>query len=157
MATAVKKTIKVEVSQETVNYVQRIDLEANSRKVLLEDIARQLGVKTKAFRDYHEEYMEFDAEYQLIKNQIQETYIPEELRTKHELTWQLDFSTNLLIIDITCQCGIDLANSGTLDWTPKTDTVVEASTTRIANAEYTAEYETKSCNCGSSDGCACGK
>lgn len=121
------KIYYIEVSQETVNYIQGVDLEANSRKALLTTIATDLGVKSAAFKDYQKEYLEFDAEYQLIKQGIQDIYVPKALTDNHSLTWTLNFQTNLIKIEVTCDCGVEAIDNGEIVLgTPNTvDNIIE--------------------------------
>lgn len=120
------KRIEIQVSQQTVNYIQGVSFEVSSRQSLLATIGSINGVTSASFREYQKEYFAFDAEYQLIKERLQEIYIPAELRN-HELTWSLDFQRQVLIVDVTSPSGVKLVESGVLDFTPKfeNDDIVE--------------------------------
>jgi hypothetical protein len=138
------KRIEIKVSQETVDYIQGISFEVSSRQSLLATLATVNGVTSASFKEYQKEYFAFDAEYQLIKDRLQEIYIPAELR-QHELTWNLDFQRGVLIVDVTSLSGVKLVESGVLDFTPKfeNDDIV---------ATFNKEEET-----ACSSGCACSK
>lgn len=118
-------SIKIEVNQDTVNYIQAISMECSSRQSLLNTISQLQGTASKAFKDYHKEYVEFDAEYQLIKERLQEIYIPKKLRDL-PIDWSLDFQTNLLTVTPLTQEGIELINSYSFDITPNCeDDIIE--------------------------------
>jgi len=139
------KKIKVEVSQDTVNYIHAVDLEVNSRKTLLGSLADQLGVSSKAFKDYQKEFIEFDAEYQLIKNKLQSIYVPDELTNgNHDVKWALNFSTNLIEIDVLDASAIRLIESNSISFQPRTDDLVET---------FYKEKDDEDCSAG----CACSR
>lgn len=111
------KTVKIEVNQETANYIQSVSMEVSSRQTLLNTISQLQGVNSPAFSDYQKEFFTFDGEFQLIKERLQEIYIPESLRNAG-INWDLDFQTNLITITPTSAKGLELINSGTLSYEP---------------------------------------
>lgn len=139
------KIVKIEVSQETVNYVQAIGLEVESRKSLLSSIAERLGIKSVQFKEYEEELVKFNSEFELIKEHLKNIYIPEELRDNHQLQWNLNYQTNILTVEVLCDCGIALVESGKLDFTPEFDDLVE----KFSNKE-----DDEDCGCEGNCGCA---
>lgn len=111
------RNVKIEVNQETVNYIQSVSMEDSARQTLLNTISQLQGTGSTAFKDYQKEFFAYNAEYQLIKERLQEIYIPEKLRNAG-VDWDLNFQTNIITVTPTNQIGIDLINSGTLDFTP---------------------------------------
>jgi hypothetical protein len=102
------KIIEIPIPQETINYMQAIALNVNGRKDLLTFIANQLGVDSKPFRDYEKEYLDYNAEYELAKNEFRDKYIPKELQ-KHQVKWTISYVTNILTMEILCDCGVKIA------------------------------------------------
>ena len=106
-----KKT--VEVSQDLVNYIERLDYEATSYKdVILTLLDAHKGdtdgsaIDNPVFKSYQEKFSKIKAEYDLAKNQITQEYIPDCLK-EHQVDWSLEYSTCLLTINVKCDCGVE--------------------------------------------------
>lgn len=106
------KQIKLNVSQETVNYLQRLNFEVMTRTEVItklleihkDDIDDSLFV-SKPFLKYSEELSRVKAEYELAKVEVEKTYVPEVLHG-HTFNWNVDFQTNEMTIDVLCECGV---------------------------------------------------
>lgn len=107
------RTIKINVPAEVVNYVQRVGFECEARADIIkwmfdrhkldEDAS---VISSPAFKAYHDEYVEFRTEFEMAKVKIQEEYVPKVLNG-HKINWNLDYNTEVLQIDILCDCEID--------------------------------------------------
>ena len=108
------KQIKLVVTQEMVNYLQRLSFEVQTREEIItkllethkDDIDGSLFT-SKPFLKYSEELSRIKAEFELAKSEVENIYIPEVLRGKHKYNWNVDFMTNELTIDVLCECGIE--------------------------------------------------
>lgn len=119
------KSVNIEINQETVNYIQSVSMEVSSRQTLLNTISQLQGVGSTAFKDYQKEFFAFDGEYQLIKERLQDIYIPTKLRAA-SVDWNLDFQTNLMTVTPLTSQGVELINSGTLSYAPNVeDDIIE--------------------------------
>ena len=64
---------KIIIPQEEVNYLQKLNYEIEARKNLCQFLIRQ-NIRNKAFDDYHNEYIELFAEYELAKLELENNY-----------------------------------------------------------------------------------
>ena len=107
------KTIKVNVTQETINYLQRLNYEVFTREEIITKLLEMHKndnddslFTSKPFLKYSEELSRVKAEYELAKVELEKIYIPTELYGKHQYNWTIDFATNVMTIDVLCECGI---------------------------------------------------
>ena len=89
---------KIIIPQEEVNYLQKLNYEIEARKNLCQFLIRQ-NIRNKAFDDYHNEYIELLAEYELAKLELQNNYIKPVIGNQ-TCNWNLDFQTNEVNIDV---------------------------------------------------------
>ena len=107
------KQIKINVTQEMVDYLQRLNFEVQTREEIItkllemhkDDSDDSLFV-SKPFLKYSEELSRVKAEYEMAKLEVEKLYVPKELYGQHEYKWNIDFSTNEMTIDVLCACGI---------------------------------------------------
>ena len=107
------KQIKINIKQEMIDYIQRLNFEVQTREEIItkllemhkDDSDDSLFV-SKPFLKYSEELSRVKAEYELAKVEVEKLYIPKELYGKHQYNWSIDFSTNEMTIDVICECGI---------------------------------------------------
>lgn len=101
------KTFKININDELVNYLEKLSYEVNARerivKTMLADTAYTDLMKNENFIKYQQRYELSFFEYELAKQEIQEL-IPEHLRAKHQLAWNIDFRTSILWITFNCNC-----------------------------------------------------
>lgn len=89
------KIFAVEVSQKTVDFLERISYELEGQKRVIKELINENQnnpdfLQNKAFIAFNARYEEKTAEYEIAKKEAQETYIPEEF--ERELTsWEIDF------------------------------------------------------------------
>lgn len=107
------RTIKINIDQKIVNYIERLHYEVEQRKDIIQRLIEAHAADTDtavltspAFKAYSSELSEFVAEYENAKSELQEQYVPEYLKG-HQISWKLDFSNRQLIIDIMCDCEIE--------------------------------------------------
>lgn len=107
------KKVEINIAQETINYLQRLNFEVQTREEIIakllethKDDADDSLFTSKPFLKYSEELSRVKAEYELVKLEVEKLYIPSELYGKHQYNWNIDFSTNIMTIDVLCDCGI---------------------------------------------------
>lgn len=106
------RTLKIEIDQETVNYIERLHYEVEQRKDIIQRLieahandADAAVLTSPAFRAYSSELSEFTAEYETAKIELQKMHIPAYL-AGHEIKWKLDFASREMEIEILCNCEI---------------------------------------------------
>jgi len=107
------KKIEINITQDMVNYLQRLNYEVFTREEIItkliemhkDDTDDSLFV-SKPFLKYSEELSRIKAEYEMAKLEVEKLYVPEELYGKHQYNWSVDFTTNIMTIDVLCECGI---------------------------------------------------
>lgn len=101
------KTFKLEIKEELVNYIERLNFEVNAKerivKSMLADTSYSNLMENENFLKYQERYEVAFAEYELMKEELM-NMIPISLRSEHQLSWNLDFSTRKLSITFSCDC-----------------------------------------------------
>ena len=107
------KKIEIIVAQEMVDYLQRLNYEVFTREEVITKLIEMHKNDTddslftsKPFLKYSEELSRVRAEYEMAKLEAEKIYIPKELYGKHEYRWSVDFSTNVMTVDVLCECGI---------------------------------------------------
>ena len=108
------KKIEINITQETIDYLQRLNFEVFTREEIItkliemhkDDIDDSLFV-SKPFKKYSEELSRIKAEYELAKLEVEKTYIPKALYEQHEYKWDINFATNVMTIEVLCECGIE--------------------------------------------------
>jgi len=106
------KQITIIVPQEVTNELQRASMEATSRQGVIDrylekhmDDADSSAIEAKPFKHFMSLLAEAEAEFELAKEAITNTYVPDYLR-EHDVDWMLDYATNVLTITINCDCDI---------------------------------------------------
>ena len=107
------KKIEINVTQDMVNYLQRLNYEVFTREEIITKLIETHKNDTddslfvsKPFLKYSEELSRITAEYEMAKLEFEKLYVPTELYGKHQYNWSVDFTTNIMTIDILCECGI---------------------------------------------------
>lgn len=91
----VNKVIIID-NQATVDYLESLSYEVNSRKDLLNYMIQSgASPSSEAFQEYHDEYRRFFVQYEEAKSQLEQEYV----RPLGEgLRWNLDFKSRRLTI-----------------------------------------------------------
>ena len=112
------KKIEINVTQEMVNYLQRLNYEVFTREEIITKLIEMHKNDTddslfvsKPFLKYSEELSRVKAEYEIAKLEAEKLYVPEVLYGKHQYNWSVDFTTNIMTIDVLCECGIEALES----------------------------------------------
>lgn len=107
------KTFELRVNEELTNYIERLNFEVEAKgriiKTMLGDTSYDNLMENKNFLQYQEKYESAHAEYELAKQEI-ENLIPDNLRKKHKVTWNLNFMDSLLSITFNCNCFDNVEN-----------------------------------------------
>ena len=106
------RQIKISITQETVNYLQRLNYEVQTREEIItkliemhkDDEDDSLFV-SKPFLKYSQELSRVKAEYELAKLEVERLCVPKTLYGEHQYNWDIDFLTNEMTIDVVCECG----------------------------------------------------
>lgn len=101
------KTFKIEMREELVNYIERLNFEVNAKErivktIVSSDLDGNL-MENQSFLKYNERYEIAFAEYEVAKQEV-ENMIPEDIRKNHQIFWNLDFRTNTLEVTVNCDC-----------------------------------------------------
>lgn len=107
------KKIEINVTQEMVDYLQRLNYEVFTREEIITKLIEMHKNDTddslfvsKPFLKYSEELSRVKAEYEIAKLEAEKLYVPAELYGKHQYNWSVDFTTNIMTIEVLCECGI---------------------------------------------------
>lgn len=99
------KTLNIEVNQDTVNLLQRLNYDVNSRRDTICYLIDQHKLDTddslltsKVFETYQSQLSAADAEYQLAKDELIRTYADADIMPKITY-WNLDFVTGILTVE----------------------------------------------------------
>ena len=91
-------TVQVIVSEDMSNYIEGLMYEVNARKDLVAFcIERGMSLDGEIFQRYHKEYVDFSAQYEMAKKELEKTYVQAEYPNSK---WRLDFPTHTLTIEV---------------------------------------------------------
>ncbi|WP_343209461.1 hypothetical protein [Anaerolentibacter hominis] len=109
------KKFKIDINQETVNYMQKLAYEVGARQDVIGNLLELHKFDTDTslfdsvpFRAYTTQLAEVKAEYELAKQELQTRFIPEEVQALPH-NWELNFATNDLVITLMQDAEITLA------------------------------------------------
>ena len=93
-----EKKIEVVIPEKMSDYIEGLMYEVNARKNLVAFcIERGMDLDGEIFKRYHKEYVDFTAQYELAKKEMESIYVlPEYPGAK----WRLDFATQTLYIEV---------------------------------------------------------
>ena len=80
-------------------YIQSLQYETYARFNLCAFCLRN-NIQNESFEKYHNEYIEFNAEYQIAKSELENIYVIPEIGDNKNYTWTLNFNTNEVIINV---------------------------------------------------------
>lgn len=89
----------VPMPEDFCNYVEGLMYETNARRDVIAFMLNSAILNQERFDQYHKEYLEFYAKYELVKNEIQKTYV-DEVYGNQAIKWNLNFKTQELEIDL---------------------------------------------------------
>lgn len=103
---------EITVNQDTVNLLEALHYEVNSRREVIHFMLTKPdpGFNKELFDHYNKEYAEFYAQYDMAKNELQRTYVSDELVAKGAV-WNLDFNSCILTVTLDeeesneCKCS----------------------------------------------------
>ena len=89
----------VPMPEDFCNYVEGLMYETNARRDVIAFMLNSVILNKERFDEYHKEYLEFYAKYELVKSEIQKTYV-DEVYGNQAIKWNLNFQTQELEIDL---------------------------------------------------------
>ena len=92
------KKIEIKIPEDMSNYIEGLMYEVNARKDLVAFcIERGVDINNDIFQRYHKEYIDFSAQYEIAKKEMENTYI----KPKYpNCKWNLDFSINTVLVEV---------------------------------------------------------
>lgn len=108
------KKLKIDIAEDVVNKIQRIHSETEARMLLLNRLMEthkdDAGfIDSAVFKKYHDEYVTMSTTLDEAKHVLEADYIPRYLQG-HKISWNLDYATCQLDIDVLCDCDIPELN-----------------------------------------------
>lgn len=95
------KKIKINIPIEIKNLIQKFDIEANSRKEIIEYVLlNNIDITNKHFQQYQEDYEKRLYEFNIAKQELTNKYILPELKKNSKYNWKLDYTTSVLTIEV---------------------------------------------------------
>lgn len=89
----------IPMPEDFCNYVEGLMYETNARRDVIAFMLNSVILNKERFDEYHKEYLEFYAKYELVKSEIQKTYV-DEVYGNQAIKWNLNFQTQELEIDL---------------------------------------------------------
>lgn len=90
--------IEVVIPEKMSAYIESLQYEVNARKNLVAFcIERNMSLESETFQKYHKEYVDFTAQYEMAKKELEKKYITPEYPN---CNWKLDFATHTLTIEV---------------------------------------------------------
>ena len=93
-----KEKIEVVIPEKMSDYIEGLMYEVNARKNLVAFcIERGMDLEGEVFQRYHKEYVDFTAEYEMAKKEMEREYVSSKYPGSK---WRLDFATQTLHIEV---------------------------------------------------------
>lgn len=97
---------EIAINEEMVNLLERISFELEGQKRVIKELITENAdnprfMENQAFIAFNKRYEEKNAEYEIAKQEVQDTYVPAALvqpDTKNYTEWNLDYKTQVLTI-----------------------------------------------------------
>lgn len=90
------ENITIKIEEEVCSYLQRLEYEITARRSVISFmIHKEMDIKSETFEAYHKELIELLAEFELVKSEAIQKYIPKDGKFER---WSLDYATNILTI-----------------------------------------------------------
>lgn len=86
----------IQLPPNEVSHIESYAYEVTARKSLLQFcFEHEINVNNPVFKRYHDQYVEYTAQYEILKSMIYDKYVKEKYPNS---MWNLDFSTGILNI-----------------------------------------------------------
>jgi hypothetical protein len=100
------KTFTIELDQEIVNTIQKLDFEVKAREFIIRTIIESKNeINPETFKKYHEEYVDYFSQFEMAKQMVSTELVPEPLRI-HSIQWVVDYTSKTLNITQNCDCEV---------------------------------------------------
>ncbi len=86
----------IKIPEDVSSYLESLQYECNARADLIAFMVRQGLQDAEGFKKYHTEYVDFHAQFELAKQEMEEKYLKPEV--PGPFTWALDFRTHEVTI-----------------------------------------------------------
>lgn len=111
-----QKLLFVNVNQDTVDYIQRLQYDVNMRQRVVENLITNAVTdlsESPAYKKYQEELAEVNAEYSMAQGKLEHELLPVGFTTRFSAKWSLDFTLNKFIISVDSEEAVAaLTNAG---------------------------------------------
>lgn len=84
------ETLKISIDEGFSDYLEKLTYEVGARKDLLSFMIES-KMNSELFNEYHDEYLEIYAEYQIAKQKLEEEYIKPFMEDGKVYDWDLNF------------------------------------------------------------------
>lgn len=93
-------TKNIELTQQQIDYIQRLDTEMCSRRSLISFmISSGMDISNERFKEYQKEYEDAFLLFETAKGVIEEEYVDKNLNPmQKKLNWDLNYKTHILTI-----------------------------------------------------------
>lgn len=111
-------TKSFDVPEDTTNYIERLAREVEGAKAIIAFMLSQdMQTNTASFKTYNAEYQDAHAAYDIAKNELQSTYIPQEFIDKDgkNINWNLDYATSKITVTYTGRLLVKEFEAYTID------------------------------------------
>lgn len=91
------KEIIIDIPEEIVNFIQRLDIECQSYKNIISYILihNDVNISNERFKQYQENYQKTLYAFEIAKQELEKKYV---LNNFSNCSWRLDYKTNSLFI-----------------------------------------------------------
>lgn len=95
------KTIKINIPNDIKNLIQKFDIEAQSRKEIIEYVLlNNIDITNERFAQYQQDYDKRLYEFNVAKQELAKTYVLPEVKEIDKYNWRLDYTTSILAIEV---------------------------------------------------------
>lgn len=95
------KKIQINIPTEIKNLIQKFDIEAQSRKEIIEYVLlNNINITNNHFQQYQKDYEKRLYEFNIAKQELFNKYVLPKLKENSNYNWRLDYNTSILTIEV---------------------------------------------------------
>lgn len=94
-------TKNIELPQDRINYIQKLDAEMSAKRSLISFmISNGMDISNERFKEYQQNYETAFLLFETAKTEIEQEYVDKNLNSSYQkkLGWDLNYKTNILTI-----------------------------------------------------------
>ena len=103
-----KAIFKINVDEEDVLSLQRLDVEKNTYTDCIQFALTHDSANQELLDRYEKKLVDVNWEFEKGKQDLEKKMLPSDFVGRHQYTWSLEYRTNEMALEVSCECGIQI-------------------------------------------------